>query len=131
MADDSNTHISRQVRRQMTFSELPFRYYHLMLVTSVASTNVSTSLDVITARTYLTSALQQHLGLTGTAISIDILKMDGHGLWIRVPRGDGFAVQAALSQWVGKDGNISWRIKGQSEFAVNLDFGDGQDLFSS
>jgi ribonuclease P/MRP protein subunit POP8 len=84
------------------------------------------AVDPLTARTYLTSALSQFLGLMGTSIGIDILKIENPSssssptqqqrnktqskgeqlsefpnVWIRVPRDDGAAVLAALSSWVG------------------------------
>lgn len=93
--------------------------------------SASTDLDALTARTHLTSALSQFLGVTGTAISVDILKIEsvsppsssssssrkydpegrGRGgggggvyLWIRVPREDASAVVAAMSSWIGGAG---------------------------
>ncbi|PGH23382.1 hypothetical protein AJ80_02492 [Polytolypa hystricis UAMH7299] len=41
-----------------------------------SSTSATQPLDPLTARTYLTSALSQFLGLSGTSISIDILKIE-------------------------------------------------------
>jgi len=83
-------------------------------------------LDPLTARTYLTSALSQFLGLMGTAIPLDILKLEQvpvpssssstststsstrttqttkyQFLWLRVARDDAAVVVAALSSWVG------------------------------
>ena len=86
------------------------------------------AVDILTARTYLSSALQQFLGLTGLAISIDFLKVEGKDVWIRVPREDGLAVSNAISTWVGSEG-VSWRIKGKSDWLANLAAGDGQQLF--
>lgn len=81
------------------------------------------TIDALTARTYLTAALSQFLGLMGTSISIDILKIENRSqehsqkkevsssyssshssspeVWIRVPRDDAAAVFTALSSWVG------------------------------
>lgn len=94
-------------------------------------------LDPITARTYLTSALSQFLGLTGTSISIDILKISSENatdtVWIRVPRPDGAAVVAALSSWIGGgssgSGTVAWRVCGKGNFLNPLIAGDGADLF--
>ena len=121
----------REGHRHRTLSNLPYTYFHLSLITSAASNNALIPLDVLMARTYMTSALQQYLGLTGTAIPVDILKHDGNDVWIRMPREDSQAVQGALSQWVGKDGNVSWQIKGQSDFLGILSAGDGRNLFNS
>ncbi|KAJ9612032.1 hypothetical protein H2200_003627 [Cladophialophora chaetospira] len=86
----------------ITLRNPPYTYFHLHLHT--LSEQNSQSLDELTIRSYLTSALQQYLGLTGTAIPIDILKVDGLDAWIRVPRDDEVAVTAAVSQWVGVKG---------------------------
>lgn len=96
---------------------------------SIKNKNKNVPLDSITARTYLTSALTQFLGLMGSSIGIDILKISDGGsdhvssdqalaagnknqnktdhplLWIRVPRDDAPAVVAALSSWVGGNGS--------------------------
>lgn len=69
------------------------------------------SLDEITARAYLNSALQQFLGLTGTAIPIDILKVHRQNVCIRVPREDEDAVAAALSQWSNAAAGLSLQIQ--------------------
>lgn len=92
--------------QQFTLRDPPYTYFHLSVHAlnsqpGPPSERTSThSLDEITARTYLTSALQQYLGVTGTAIALDILKVDGASVFIRVPSDDEAAVAAALSQWV-------------------------------
>ncbi|KAG6993803.1 hypothetical protein G7Y79_00050g085400 [Physcia stellaris] len=112
----------------LTISPLPFTYIHLTLLSSSApnpSYPPPSPLDELTAHKYLTSALQQFLGLTGTAIPIDILKVDERDVWIRVPREDGSAVVAAVGNWVGKgeaesggrgEGAVSWRVRGRGEW---------------
>ncbi|KAL8927984.1 MAG: hypothetical protein Q9208_002059 [Pyrenodesmia sp. 3 TL-2023] len=82
---------------------------------------------MLTARTYLTSALQQYRGLTGTAICIDFLKLDGQDVWIRVPREDGAVVVGAVSAWLGAQG-VAWRVRGKGEWLGALAAGDGRDL---
>lgn len=89
-----------------------------------------TAIDILTARTHFTSALQQFLGLAGTAISIDFLKVQGKDVWVRVPRDDSAAFLAALSGWIGHDG-VAWRIRGKSEWLGSLVAGDGRELFDS
>ncbi len=91
----------------LTLRHPPYAYMHLHLVTL---TQQSTALDDLALRAHLTFALQSYLGLSGTAIPIDILKVDGQSGWIRVPRDDEIAVVAAVSQWVGVKG-ISLRIE--------------------
>ena len=77
-------------------------------------------LDTLSIRTNLTAALSSFLGLTGTAIPIDIMKVSGllngqNDVWIRVPIEDGSAVVAALGAWVGQrdreeSGLLGWRV---------------------
>lgn len=88
------------------------------------------AVDVLTARSYFTSALQQFLGITGTAIPIDFLKVEGSDAWIRVPRDDGAVVVSAVSGWIGTDG-FAWRIRGKSEWLGSLIAGDGRELFDA
>ena len=104
-------------------------YLHLVLLTSTPSSSSQTLLDLLTARTYLTSALSQYLGLTGTAIPIDFLKIEGRGVWIRIPREDGVALVGALSQWVGKEGDVSWRVQAKGEWLGSVVAGNGDHLF--
>ncbi|ODM22317.1 hypothetical protein SI65_03163 [Aspergillus cristatus] len=125
-------------------------YLKLQLI-SQAQTNSQvkndTPLDPLTARTYLTAALAQFLGLVGTSISIDILKISSSStststssstptseniVWIRVPRPDAVAVVAALSSWIGGttgNGGVAWRVCAKGNFLGALVAGDGRDLF--
>ena len=91
----------------------PFTYMHLTLLFTSPS---SSPLDELTAHKHLTSALQQFLGITGTAIPVDILKVDEWDVWIRVPREDGGAVAAAVGNWVGAGEGVSWRVKGRGQW---------------
>ncbi|OCT54894.1 hypothetical protein CLCR_03183 [Cladophialophora carrionii] len=92
----------------ITLRNPPFSYFHLRL-TSLEQ-QPQQPLDELTIRSYLTAALQQYLGLTGTAIPIDILKVEQQNAWIRVPRDDEVAITAAISQWVGSKG-VNLRIE--------------------
>ena len=65
--------------------------------------------------------------MTGTAIPIDILKVEGRDVWVRVPREDGRAVVEAGSGWVNEA--VTWRVKGKSEWLGGLVAGNGRDLF--
>ena len=117
----------------------PLMKYRITHPTNQPPTNNTNNnpLDPLTARTYLTSALSQFLGLTGTSISIDILKISSENatdtVWIRVPRPDGAAVVAALSSWIGGgssgSGSVAWRVCGKGNFLNPLIAGDGADLF--
>ncbi|KEF61845.1 uncharacterized protein A1O9_03416 [Exophiala aquamarina CBS 119918] len=93
-----------------TLQKAPYSYFHLSLRSLIATSQSSPDLDEVLARTYLTLALQQYLGLTGTAISIDILKVEDRDVWIRVPSEDEVAVTASLSQWTGSK-DLTWRIQ--------------------
>jgi ribonuclease P/MRP protein subunit POP8 len=109
---------------------------------ALQASSIADPLDAITARTYLTSALSQFLGLTGTAIPIDILKIETSSpstpdakniLWIRVPRDDAAAVAAAVSSWIGgtrAGGGVAWRIRAKGSWLAALVAGSGSELFA-
>ncbi len=76
-------------------------------------------LDSLTVRSHIMSALTQFLGVTGSAISVDILKVEGTECWIRVPREDLSPILAALGGWVGgseTEGKVGWRTKGSGNW---------------
>jgi ribonuclease P/MRP protein subunit POP8 len=98
-----------------TLRNPPYTYIHLS-VTSNPTHQPKQPLDAVTALTYLHSALQKFLGITGTAISVDILKVGGQDMWIRVPREDGSAVVAAVSQWASHGKGVSLRVVGRSSW---------------
>lgn len=120
-------------QRRITIRNPPFTYLHLTLLTSTISVPISNSppIDILTARAHLTSALSQFLGITGTAIPVDFLKVEDRDVWIRLPREDGAAVVGALSQWVGKDAGNSWRVNGKGEWLGVVAAGDGHELFQA
>lgn len=122
---------SQPAQRRITIRNPPFTYLHLTLLTSTSSlpTLDSPPVDILTARAHLTSAVSQFLGITGTAIPIDFLKVEGRDVWIRVPREDAAAVVGALSHWVGEDGGVSWGVKGKGEWLGVVAAGDGNELF--
>ncbi|EEP79521.1 predicted protein [Uncinocarpus reesii 1704] len=106
--DSKNTNAS-EVAISFTSRKPEWAYLHLELVTQSPDAG-SEPLDLLTAKTYLTTALSQFLGLSGTAIPIDILKLQleelptatasarrktRNMLWIRVPHDDAAAVIAA------------------------------------
>jgi ribonuclease P/MRP protein subunit POP8 len=117
------------VYRSITIRNPPHTYLHLTLLTTTVPSSKQPPVDILTARTYLTSALSQFLGLTGTAIPVDFLKVEGRDVWIRTPREDSIAVVGALSQWIGKDWGVSWRVKAKGEWLGAVIAGDGQKLF--
>lgn len=85
-----------------TIQTPPYAYAHLELITTTAMT-----LDNLQVRSYLTSALKQFLGLTGSGMPIDILKVDGKECWVRVPRQDLGAFAAALAVWPGSGSAVT------------------------
>ena len=90
-----------------------FSYACLRLISGTV-TSIGAPLDALTVRSYIGSALNQFLGLTGSASSIDILKVDKDECWIRVPREDLSSFLAAIGGWVGRsevDGKVGWRVK--------------------
>lgn len=105
----------------------PFAYAQLELVTDGPA---ALELDNLIVRSYCTSALRQFLGLSGVAISIDILKADGSDCWVRVPRQDLGAFSAALTAWKGtkEDGShCLLRVKQCSDWLGPMVGSNGQD----
>lgn len=101
-------------------------------------------LDTLTTKTTLSSALTQYLGVTGAAISVDIMHVipDKREAWIRVPRDDASAVVAGLSSWVGspasatgaasssaEERGVAWRVLGWGSFPGAICHGSGSDVF--
>ncbi|KAK0626689.1 hypothetical protein B0T14DRAFT_422953 [Immersiella caudata] len=89
----------------LTIKSPPFAYAHLTSTTSSpaggSSMALDNPLDALTVRSYCTSALQQFLGATGAAISVDILAVRDENVWVRVPRPDLAAFSAALTAYSG------------------------------
>lgn len=109
----------------------PFSYLCLQLISDQALTPEP---DILSLRSSITAALTQFLGLTGSAIAVDILKLDPGECWIRVPREDLSVVVAAMGGWVGgseSGGRISWKIKAAGNWLSPLVARtDGQDLWN-
>jgi ribonuclease P/MRP protein subunit POP8 len=103
----------------------PFSYAHLEVLNSsqAGSASASVELDAIQVRSYCTAALKQFLGVAGTAISLDILKVEGPRCWLRVPRDDLGAFSAAITAWQGtyEDGvHSTLRVKACSDWLGSL-----------
>jgi ribonuclease P/MRP protein subunit POP8 len=99
-----------------TIKTPPFSYVHVQLI---SDSETPKELDSLTVRSYVTAALTQFLGITGSAISVDILKVEGMECWIRVPREDLSPVLAAIGGWVGgteDEGKVGWRVKGSGNW---------------
>lgn len=87
-------------------------------------------LDMLQVKSYCTSALRQFLGLTGVAIPLDILKVDGTHCWVRVPRQDLAPFTAAITAWNGTDEDGTQcllRVKQASDWLGTMVGTDGQD----
>ncbi|RMD42843.1 hypothetical protein DV735_g2284, partial [Chaetothyriales sp. CBS 134920] len=76
----------------------------------------------VTLLSYLNSALQSYLGLSGTAIPIDVLKTQNDDAWIRIPFEDTSAVIASVSQWSGRSsgGGVQLRVKASGTWLGGL-----------
>ncbi|KAI1617791.1 hypothetical protein EDD36DRAFT_459464 [Exophiala viscosa] len=107
-----------------TMTNPPYAYFQLS--SRSLSPQASQGLDDITARSYLTAALQQYLGLTGVAIPVDILKTEEFSVWIRVPRDDEAAVTAAVSQWASQKG-VSLKIDARGSWLGGVVARGGRD----
>ena len=84
----------------------PYAYAQLRLDNPSSSTSTAASiipLDIVLARSYCASALQQFLGVTGAAVSVDVLKVDEKAgeFWVRVPQPDLGRFSAAVTAWPG------------------------------
>ena len=109
---------------QFTIRNPPWSYIQLSLITNTPNYQ----LDALTAHLHLRAALSQFLGLHGTAIPIDILKLHDSDVHIRVPREDASAVVIAVGGWVGKTGE-GWRVKNSGCWGAGLHSSAGADLF--
>lgn len=127
MPDSSETAL-HSLKRSRTGQEITaraiktpaFSYACLELMSDGAA---PPALDDLSVRSYLTSGLSQFLGLTGSAISVDILKVEDKECWVRVPREDLSAVLAATGQWSsGFDGGsrMAWRLKASGNWLGSL-----------
>ncbi|KAK3494012.1 hypothetical protein B0T13DRAFT_513276 [Neurospora crassa] len=92
-----------QTLTQTTIRSPVFSYAHLSLVSPFPSSSSQNtpSLDTLTARHYLTTALRQFLGDTGASLAIDMLLVKGTECWVRVPREDMAAFAAAVTAYPG------------------------------
>lgn len=85
--------------------------------------DVSWPPDILTWRTALSNALTQFLGVTGSAIQIDILHLDGDEAWLRLPRTQAKRFRAAVSGYLGDAADrrrVGFRTVGFSDFLMGL-----------
>lgn len=87
--------------------------------------------DLLTWKTHLSTALNQFLGIAGTAIPIDFLHLEGPEVWMRFPREDATRFIAAIGGWGSEvEGrNVGFRVLGSTEFLMGIVGGDGRDVF--
>ncbi|KAF1363813.1 hypothetical protein EJ07DRAFT_100938 [Lizonia empirigonia] len=98
------------VLHQTTFRRPTWSYFHLALITTgTAAAQSSTftassetqDIDALTVSALLLQPLTAYLGITGSAVPIDILHTVGCSAYVRMPRQDARAFRAALSGWIG------------------------------
>ncbi|KAF4977814.1 hypothetical protein FZEAL_5721 [Fusarium zealandicum] len=111
-----------------TIKEPPFSYAHLELISAKAGSEHT--LDNLQVKSYCTAALRQFLGLTGVAIPLDILKVEGNHTWIRVPRADLGAFSGAITAWRGTNDNgvhVSLQLRHCADWLGAMVGTEGQD----
>ena len=108
------------MEQTQTFRDPPNTFLQLQLRDGESTLIADHATDHLTFKVHITNALSQYLGITGTAIPVDVLKVCHRRAWVRVPRDDETAVVAALSQWSSRD-NVSLQILARSTWLGNLD----------
>ena len=114
-----------------TIRDPPFTYLLLELYEAnprLQDPQSAARFDLLVARTHLTSALQQFLGSTGSAIPVDILNLEGNEVLVRVPREDANGVVTAVSGWIGRS-DVAWRVKRRGDVLAAIVGDGGRDLF--
>lgn len=111
----SSSQTSTQQTHQFSLRSPPWCYIHMQHLSPSQPTTIqrASPLDPLTAHIHLTSALSSFLGLHGSAIQFDILKLEGQKIWIRVASEDRAAVVAAAGGWMSGSGE-GWRVVGWS-----------------
>lgn len=103
-----------------TIRQPQFAYAYLELI---CDTENKPPVEIITFRSHLTAAFTQFLGLTGSAMPVDILKVEGRECWIRVPLEDLSTVIAAVTGWlgnVGQEERIAWKVKDSGNWLSSI-----------
>lgn len=135
---------------QTTFRKPAWSYFHLTLVTPGTASQIpsasetqpdSRDIDNLTVSTLLLQPLTAYLGITGSAVPVDILHTQGRSAYVRIPRQDARGFRAGLSGWIGgcdagsvpgvKEGgrvNVAWRVVAEGG-SLGLLRGDGEELF--
>ncbi|PHH80308.1 hypothetical protein CDD82_1836 [Ophiocordyceps australis] len=104
-----------------------FSYAHLELL---SKSGAPQPLDNLQVKAYCSAALRQFLGLTGAAMSMDILAIHGADCWVRVPHDCLASFSAALTAWRGSRENGSHcllRVKHCSDWLGTMVGAEGQE----
>lgn len=104
-----------------------FSFAHLEAVSDGSN---PIELDDLQVKSFCTAALRQFLGITGAAISVDIMKVEKNECWVRVPRSDLGPFTAAVTAWRGTVDSGSQtilRIKQCSDWLGTIIGSDDQD----
>jgi ribonuclease P/MRP protein subunit POP8 len=113
------------VLHSSTLRRPQWTYFHL---SAFSTANEPPSYDAISTRQNLSNAMKKFLGLTGSSIPIDILKIEGSEVWLRVPRDNSRAFHEGVSAWIGKD-LMKYLIRDKDDWLSQMSAGNGQDLF--
>lgn len=117
----SSSSTTQQQTHQFSLRNPPWCYIHLQHLSpsQITTTQRPAPLDPLTAHIHLTSALSSFLGLHGSAIQFDILKLEDQDIWIRVASEDRAAVVAAAGGWMSGSGE-GWRVVGWSHWNAGV-----------
>ncbi|KAF3926069.1 hypothetical protein ABW20_dc0109407 [Dactylellina cionopaga] len=123
--------------QRFTVRKPEWHYLHLRMTFDpphpVDFTSPSYPPDLLTWKTHLSTALNQFLGLSGTAIPIDFLHLNGPEVWTRIPREDATRFMAGISGW-GQEvegRTVGFRVLASTEVLMGIVGGEGRDLFGS
>ncbi|KAK4631900.1 hypothetical protein CLAFUW4_03345 [Fulvia fulva] len=121
---------TNQTLSQFSIRKPDWAYLHLQHIPSLANGHQQHgAIDNATVHLHITAALKSFLGLHGSAIPFDILRLDGRQVWIRAPAEDRAAIIAAVGGWISSSGE-GWRVRSWSHWNANgLGRDSGQDLF--
>ncbi|KAK6350624.1 hypothetical protein TWF718_003811 [Orbilia javanica] len=121
--------------KRFTVRKPEWQYLHLRMTFDPPHpptfTSPSYPPDLLTWKTHLSTALNQFLGIAGTAIPVDFLHLDGPEVWMRLPREDATRFMAAIGGWGSEiEGrSVGFRVLGSTEFLMGIVGGDGRDIF--
>jgi ribonuclease P/MRP protein subunit POP8 len=119
----------QQPTKTLTLRNPPWSYIRLQ---QYQHPQPSGTLDALTAHIQITAALHQFLGVHGAAVPVDVLRLEGSEVWIRVPAEDRSALVAAVGGWAGRAGE-GWRVMGWSSWSAGAEGrkDGGRELFGN